>query len=608
MLTKRHIFNAIAIVLGALCWACQSDIDSPLAPRGGLRVALDNVSTVIVSRSTPAEIGAPKAEWFRVKVEDTGGNVKYDGPYTDQLIPLAGGRYVVTASFGDNPTIGVDAPYYIGTTTVDVAEGEESTADVTCHVGNALISVVCGRDEAERTRFSRFYRDYSISVRLADGSSTVIPSYNTRRSAYFRAGSSVELVFEGTLASGGKHVSTVLDMSPYAEFPAVFKAADHAIVTLTLPAPESSSVVDISKVELEEVTVAQTIPLEWIPAPRAEAQHRYDAGGNLVGTDIRFTDNYPGMTWVAIVRDEEGTVFRTIEGTGSLTSAYDDATHAWPYMPAGNYVATYYVEQAGRMQEISERPFTIGNPDLHLTIGGYTSYDKYLAGAVDEANECNAFTVYAPAAVVNVAPELLANDNYTKSCRLTFDGANLSTTLAGHGLTAPDQTDKTPRFEAYAASASFTFDKVSLTASRDFYITGLPVSFTPPTQGAGWAVKENKVTWNSDNVQLGQMAGAGAHSIEYTRLAIPAGTVVDCPYKVRMHGATVATTLSLKLGDDTYFQERSSSGAFNSKFHDFESNAVFTVSKNATTSLAHSSYGSGQTYSVIYSLTYKYGK
>ena len=605
MTINKHIFGILLLLFGMVLPSCQSELD-PQVPTGGLQVVLGNISPSVTSRSTPADIGTPATEYFRLQVTDAAGNVKYDGKFTEDVIHLVQGRYTVNVTCGENPIIGPDAPYYVGSQVVQVADEKVTTADVRCTVGNALVSAVFGEDETQRARFDKFFSDYSLDVTV-DNYTMSITRHLSFLSAYFRAGSHATLRFSATLRADGRQVSQDLDLSEQPDFPAVFRAADHAVVTLSLGDPESTSVVSISKVELEEATIEGTIPLSWLPVPTATAAHQYDASGNLVGTDILFSSTYPGKKWTAIVKDAQGLVCRTVEGVGPLRSDYRSDSEL-PYLPAGDYTATYYVEDEGRMEEISVRNFTVGNPDLHLNLQGYTSYTKYLEGQIDAANDCDAYTIYAPGASINVSSALLANSRYESSMSTTFDGAPLLGTKTANGVTAPNMTGRPPKFEPYTLAATATFDKVNLTASRDFFITGLPVSFAPPTKQAGWSVAANKVTWNDDNVQLGQMAGAGAHAISYSSFAIPAGTVVDCPYIVRMHGATVGTTLSLTLGGYTYFKETSSSGVFNSQFHDYDSHAVFTTTENVTSSKANSSYGSGQTYSVIYSLSYKYGK
>ena len=73
-------------------------------------------------------------------------------------------------------------------------------------------------------------------------------------------------------------------------------------------------------------------------------------------------------------------------------------------------------------------------------------------------------------------------------------------------------------------------------------------------------------------------------------------------------GSTVATTLTLSLGEDTYVSQKSSSGAFNSKDHYYEVTAYVTLTANVAQAKANNSYGLAQTCSRIYSLSYYYGK
>lgn len=609
MTHKSNILSLLLACLGLALWSCQSDLDLTSEAKGGLRAKLENVLPSVVTRSTPADLGAPGASNFVLNVTDASGAQKYSGAFTDDVIHLPAGRYTVAASCGDNPVIGIDEPYYVGQTSVDVADDKVTEAAITCSVANALVSVNFGQDEAERARFDKFYSSYSLAVVLDDHKAYI---YNTAsmRSVYFRAGSSVTLEFEGVLRADGQSVTVTLDASQAVGFPSVFSAADHAIVTLTLPDPESAAVVDISKVVLEEATVEGTVPLSWLPLPKATAQHQYDADGDLVGTDIRFTNTFPGMEWSAIVADAAtGEVRRTVSGQGELLSDWSMNKGDWPYLPEGEYTATYSVSLNGSEYNAGSRTFSVGRPNLHITTDCYTSYTKYLEGDVDGANACDAYTIYKPGVRLNVSNALLANGHYAKSCEVTLAGQALSGgSMVGSAFVFPDQTGKAPSFSAYNMSAAASFDKAQASLSEDYYITGLPVVFNPPTREAGWYVAANKVTWTDDNVQLGYMAGAGAHAIACDKFAVPTGTKIDCPYKVRMHGATVATTLTLTAGGTEYFRETSSSGAFNNKNHDYESNAVFVTKDNVSTVKANSSYGSGQTYSVIYSLSYLYAK
>lgn len=605
------------MMTAGVCGSCQSD-ETVLGggEQTGLRVALDDVVTSVVSRSTPAELGKPLAEQFDLKVQNAKGQTVHNAPLTNEVVHLGAGTYSVTASYGTNPLVLLDAPYYVGTETVEVEQDQVTEAHLQCKVGNALVSVKFGRDAEEHDLFMKYYKECSLNVGVGKYS-VAIPYDNDKKSAYVRAGSHVTLTFDGISTRNDAYVSTTLDVAE-SDFPEVLEAADHAIVTLSLDDPFSAAGVNISKVEMEEATLEETIPYDWLPMPRVEVEHQYDSDGYLVGTELQFQDSYFGATWRADVTNANGELVRTVTGQNALTSSVADNMTEWPYLPAGEYTATYYViEETGELSA-GERKFTIAAPDQVKVIvtDGYTSYDKYLEGDIEAANACNAGTIYDVKAAVAVSPLITENAHYADwqyTYTADLDGKKNGEAITSEekSLTLPDVTGATASFDDRMVGVTVTFGGITAKGSKGYRITGLPAEFTPPTQNKGWKVASNKVTWNSDNVQLGQMAGAGAHAIEYTGFAIPEGVTVECPYKVRMHGATIATTLTLSMGEgdgyQVYFEERSSSGAGNSKNHDYESTATLTTTQQTTSTKARSSYGSGQTYSVIYSLIYKYG-
>ena len=89
---------------------------------------------------------------------------------------------------------------------------------------------------------------------------------------------------------------------------------------------------------------------------------------------------------------------------------------------------------------------------------------------------------------------------------------------------------------------------------------------------------------------------------------MPTGVKIKAPYDVMMHGATVGTTLTLSFGSTNYFQQKSSSGFLNSQDHYYTDTAYFTTGTEVSEAKAHNSYGSGQTCSRIYSLSYYYSE
>lgn len=607
----RNIFNAIALLASLLlAGACTQDEPAPL-PDGTIRFAIGQATEVndnTDTRATPSELGKPLSDKFTLTIRRNGSSQpRYDGKFVESMdLPI--GTYDITARCGEDVPIGRDAPYYTGTAQATIEDGKTASALIPCRVANALVSVRFGRNADEKARFDKVYTNYGVRVKLGSYSMD-ITSQQEASSIYFPAGSSPGLTFYGNLRNdGGRSVSMELTSE---SLPAVFDRADHAIVTLYMPDPETSAVIDISTVEVETVTMEETIPLSWLPVPKAQSSHRYDANGCLQGTDLTFTNSYPGMTWKAVVTDAEGNQYRSVEGTGSLTSTYADNAEEWPFLPAGEYTATYYLIQNGGTMQTGTRTFTVGQPDIRVTTSCHTSYSLYQQGDVQGANACDPYTIYSPTVSVNIAPALWQNPQYAASLTTTLGGTDIdasSTATPAEGITFSyaDSRNVTPSLDGYALDATVTFARAEATGSNTVYVTGLPVSFAPPTQDSWWG--SGTVSWKAGEVRLGRNALSKPQSITTERLAVPAGVRIRAPYHVLMHGATVATTLTLSFGSYDYFREMSSGGAFNSKDHDFESVTTFTTGSPVTQAKANNSYGSGQTCSYIYYLNYYYAE
>ena len=112
------------------------------------------------------------------------------------------------------------------------------------------------------------YESYFVTVSV--GSESVNLDADSGKSAYFRAGSSVKLVFHGRLSGTGKEV--VYDIPDQEQF-ANIAVKTHVKVTLGLDDSEISSGVGISieKLETETVSIAETIPSEFMPKPKLES-------------------------------------------------------------------------------------------------------------------------------------------------------------------------------------------------------------------------------------------------------------------------------------------------------------------------------------------------
>lgn len=257
----------VAALLGVLFVACSEEENLSQTGKTGFLVSLAE-DVKVESRSTPEEIGKPVASQFNLKITNQAtGSELYSGSYTEDLIPASAGMYEIEATYGDNRVLALDAPYYKGTAEADLADGESKTVQVNCKVANALASVEFD-NSGTNTFESQFASSYGVRVSV-NGSSTTLT--DNGKSAYYRAGSMPVFTFVGTLQNGGGVKEVPLEDSSLSN-PSTFAAAQHCRITLKLIDAAPGLRVEISKVEVDSVTINETIPLEWLPKPKVTAE------------------------------------------------------------------------------------------------------------------------------------------------------------------------------------------------------------------------------------------------------------------------------------------------------------------------------------------------
>lgn len=258
----KSLYTAIVVLL---LIACQSEQWE--GQEGGFIVSLGEDVTVS-TKSTPAELGKPDPELFKLKiVKESNGNTLYDGNFTGKTIPASAGLYTLTATCGNNPVLALDAPYYKGEESgVEVTEGETTPVELKCSVANALTSVIYNEPE----KFNDLYSSYSLKIAVGNQSVTIGPS-QTYKSAYYQAGTIPVFQFMGTLKDNGQEVSTTLDDERLKDA-ATFAAGKHCKLTLKVKPTESGVILTVGKVEVETVSISETIPVEWLPKPKITAE------------------------------------------------------------------------------------------------------------------------------------------------------------------------------------------------------------------------------------------------------------------------------------------------------------------------------------------------
>lgn len=257
----KYIKLFFFVLIGFLMAECQPERYEEM--KGGFKISLGEDVTVSI-RSVPTELEKPATDNFSLKiVKENDGTILYDGAYRSEIIPASVGKYTVTAACGENPVLALDAPYYKGDSTgVEVKEGQTANITLRCKVANALASIAYA--EGQQEKFKELFSTYGVEVKV--GNSSVNISDGSKQSAYYQAGSIPTFTFKGVLKDNNQAVSKVIESEKLSA--AAFGTGKHCILTLSLKPSTSGAVITVEKVEVESVTITETIPVSWLPAPK----------------------------------------------------------------------------------------------------------------------------------------------------------------------------------------------------------------------------------------------------------------------------------------------------------------------------------------------------
>lgn len=264
-LSTKKLWIGMALV-ASLGYSCQHEDGLGVEAITGFKVALVDEPSVTETRSTPQELGKPTVDKFKLKIANSAtGKSIYDAGYTKDIIKASAGVYDVTASFGDNAVLAFDAPYYEGKKEdIAIEEGDTASVTVECAVANALASVTFEGSE----KFKELYSSYAVEVAVENSSLKL--EDGDKRSAYYRANSKPTFTFKGVLKANGKSVEAELEDEKLSD-PATFAAKAHCQLTLALKEMVPGIIPTIVKAEVDTVTVSETLPMEWLPAPKVSA-------------------------------------------------------------------------------------------------------------------------------------------------------------------------------------------------------------------------------------------------------------------------------------------------------------------------------------------------
>ncbi len=307
---KLYIKLLFILCVCSVFVGCSKDDEQ--TERSGFVISLDEATVDVASRATPKELGKPLDVNFSIKVVNTAtGSSVYDGAFT-KLIPVNAGSYELTASYGEDVELEFDTPYYIGTVTAEHQKNVNTPVSIPCKVGNALLSVVFENASA----FNQLYTKYGLRVDVGESSKT-IGGDETAKSLYFKAGSDVKIYFDATKKDNSPY-SVDLNAGLASVLP--FKAADHAVVKLST----SAFGLKIEKIEVEKVTVSETIPVEWLPKPKVSGFEdiTYVETDDAPSAVIDYTASLPiqDMELTVNMQDEQYSAYNKTYTLSTLTS------------------------------------------------------------------------------------------------------------------------------------------------------------------------------------------------------------------------------------------------------------------------------------------------
>lgn len=425
----RMIQKIAAGCIGLCLFACtETDELRNAEGKTGFVVSLTDGTNINVSRATPGEIVESESidgtDFQLLIVNEETKEPIYNAQVTTETIDAYSGIYTLTATYGENPVLALDAPYFKGEVNgVEVFSGQTTPVEIPCKVANALVSVVYDESKAQ---FSDVYSDYYVEVKV--GSATPVQIDKTgAQSAYFQAGSTFEVIFHGTIDGADKAVTLGSEF----KVPSTLKAGDHLKLTLSPKLDRFDIPLKVEGTTIEDASLTEEIPLEWLPKPKIAG---FNENGVSEITQVETAEAVPAVlnfTGSMNIQDVELTLdlkdadYATLNKTYTLSTLSEEdrtaLTDAGIVLPALNEGKTGNID------------FTALAGKLKITSGSETTHNIKLRVKANDrwSNEENSPATYtiktiAPKVTVTAKPEDIWSKSLTVS-GITVEEGNETT-------------------------------------------------------------------------------------------------------------------------------------------------------------------------------------
>lgn len=252
------------LILSVVFSACTQLEEDMMSDGGRFNITLSD-SKSDKSRSLPSELSDELTSEFYLTINHSNGVKAYKGKYSDYQIKQPAfkeGEYSIAASLGEDVLLALDSPYYESEDKLASIEvGKVTNVDLICYVANSLASFSFANTDQAKS----LLQVYQIVTKV--GNTEVSCTVDDGKNPYFRSGENVSFILKGTTSEG-----VSLDYT-FASIPSVEKGKNYKY-TISFGTSDTGNVgLDIAVDEtIEDVTVNETVPENWLPKPTVSAQ------------------------------------------------------------------------------------------------------------------------------------------------------------------------------------------------------------------------------------------------------------------------------------------------------------------------------------------------
>ena len=252
------------LILSVVFSACTQLEEDMMSDGGRFNITLSD-SKSDKSRSLPSELSDELTSEFYLTINHSNGVKAYKGKYSDYQIKQPAfkeGEYSIAASLGEDVLLALDSPYYESEDKLASIEvGKVTNVDLICYVANSLASFSFANTDQAKS----LLQVYQIVTKV--GNTEVSCTVDDGQNPYFRSGENVSFILKGTTSEG-----VSLDYT-FANIPSVEKGKNYKY-TISFGTSDTGNVgLDIAVDEtIEDVTINETVPENWLPKPTVSAQ------------------------------------------------------------------------------------------------------------------------------------------------------------------------------------------------------------------------------------------------------------------------------------------------------------------------------------------------